>query len=90
MTKAYYVVNDEDELVKSEPGILPEGLDDCDVINLVHGWMFEDNWCPGTGHAIYIDHGSGRGFLPLYEEGEITDKSDAQIVPHLRLVNNSN
>ena len=84
--RGYYVVNDEDQLVESESAVLPEGLDEGDAINLIHGWMFEDNWCPGTDHAIYIDDGSG--YEPVYEEGVIADVPDAQLMPRLRLVQN--
>ena len=64
---AFYVVVDADVLYKSKEFELPPVLSDEDIITFVQGVMFEDSWCPGTEHAIYVDS-DGTGYAPIYND----------------------
>ena len=70
----YYVVVDGGPPYKSEAFELPPNLTQDDVVIFVHGLMFEDSWCPGTDHAIFVDS-DGNGCVAVHEEGDVVSTS---------------
>ena len=74
----YYVVVDGGPPYKSEDFELPPNMTQDDVIIFVHGLMFEDNWCPGTDHAIFVDTDEdpkvdGSGYVSIHEDNYPSD-----------------
>ena len=68
----YLVAGEWDEGHRSEWFEIPTGLTGDDAITFIRGVMFEEDWSPGTPHAIYFEQD---GLLELayaggFDEGE--------------------